>query len=56
MLPIFDAYADGPDAYDLTGLGKGGANIARLKKNYNKVGLDGFIYFLITWSSRRIKN
>ncbi|CAL2036812.1 unnamed protein product [Caenorhabditis brenneri] len=36
LLPVFDAYQDGPDAYDLTGLGKGGANIARLKKNYNK--------------------
>ncbi|CAD6188431.1 unnamed protein product [Caenorhabditis auriculariae] len=36
FLPVFDAYQDGPDAYDLTGLGKGGANIARLKKNYNK--------------------
>ncbi|ETN73367.1 V-type proton ATPase subunit D domain protein [Necator americanus] len=36
MLPVFDATAEGPDAYDLTGLGKGGANIAKLKKNYNK--------------------
>jgi len=35
-LPIFDAYQDGPDAYDLTGLGKGGANIAKLKANYKK--------------------
>ena len=37
MLPVFEANAEGPDAYDLTGLGKGGANIAKLKKNYNKV-------------------
>lgn len=36
FLPIFEAYQDGPDPYDLTGLGKGGANIAKLKKNYNK--------------------
>ncbi|KHJ78487.1 ATP synthase subunit D [Oesophagostomum dentatum] len=36
MLPVFEANAEGPDAYDLTGLGKGGANIAKLKKNYNK--------------------
>ncbi|VDM73295.1 unnamed protein product [Strongylus vulgaris] len=36
MLPVFDATAEGPDAYDLTGLGKGGANIGKLKKNYNK--------------------
>ena len=33
---MFEAYVDGPDTYDLTGLGKGGANIAKLKKNYNK--------------------
>ncbi|CAI4230743.1 unnamed protein product [Auanema sp. JU1783] len=36
FLPVFEASQDGPDAYDLTGLGRGGANIARLKKNYNK--------------------
>ena len=36
MLPVFESYADGPDAYDLIGLGKGGSNIARLKKNYSK--------------------
>uniref|UniRef100_A0A1I7YS59 V-type proton ATPase subunit D n=1 Tax=Steinernema glaseri TaxID=37863 RepID=A0A1I7YS59_9BILA len=36
FLPVFEAYNDGPDAYDLTGLGKGGANIAKLKKNYSK--------------------
>lgn len=35
FLPVFDAYTDGPDTYDLTGLGKGGANIAKLKKNYS---------------------
>ncbi|VDM96290.1 unnamed protein product [Thelazia callipaeda] len=35
FLPVFDPYTDGPDTYDLTGLGKGGANIAKLKKNYN---------------------
>ncbi|VDP40255.1 unnamed protein product [Heligmosomoides polygyrus] len=37
MLPVFDASSDGPDAYEMTGLGKGGANITKLKKNYNKV-------------------
>lgn len=36
LLPVFDAYIDGPDTYDLTGLGKGGANIAKVKKNYIK--------------------
>lgn len=35
-LPIFEVFQDGPDAYDLTGLGKGGSNIAKLKKNYAK--------------------
>lgn len=33
---MFESYMDGPDAYDLTGLGKGGANIAKLKKNYSR--------------------
>lgn len=36
FLPIFSSYVDGPDTYDLTGLGKGGANITKLKKNYYK--------------------
>uniref|UniRef100_A0AC35U0K9 V-type proton ATPase subunit D n=1 Tax=Rhabditophanes sp. KR3021 TaxID=114890 RepID=A0AC35U0K9_9BILA len=36
ILPVFEAYQDGPDTYDLTGLGKGGSNIAKLKKNYQK--------------------
>ncbi|MFH4975405.1 hypothetical protein AB6A40_002114 [Gnathostoma spinigerum] len=36
FLPVFESYTDGPGTYDLTGLGKGGANITRLKKNYTK--------------------
>uniref|UniRef100_A0AC34QH96 V-type proton ATPase subunit D n=1 Tax=Panagrolaimus sp. JU765 TaxID=591449 RepID=A0AC34QH96_9BILA len=36
VLPVFESYSDGPDTYDLIGLGKGGANITRLKKNYSK--------------------
>lgn len=36
FLPVFEAYSDGPDAYDLTGLGKGGSNITKMKKNYSK--------------------
>lgn len=36
FLPVFESYSDGPDAYDLTGLGKGGSNITKLKKNYSK--------------------
>jgi V-type H+-transporting ATPase subunit D len=36
FLPLFESYTDGPDTYDLIGLGKGGSNIARLKKNYSK--------------------
>ena len=33
---FLNLYSDGPDAYDLTGLGKGGSNITKLKKNYSK--------------------
>lgn len=33
-LPIFEDYQDGTDAYELTGLSRGGQQIDRLKKNY----------------------
>lgn len=33
-LPIFESYQDGADSYGLAGLGKGGQQIAKLKKNY----------------------
>jgi V-type H+-transporting ATPase subunit D len=33
-LPLFEVHQEGSDPYDLTGLGKGGASITRLKKNY----------------------
>jgi len=36
LLPVFDSFHDGPDAYDLTGLGKGGSNVTKSKKNYAK--------------------
>jgi len=36
ILPVFEVHQEGSDPYDLTGLGKGGASIQRLKKNYNK--------------------
>lgn len=36
VLPIFESYQDGPDSYDMAGLGRGGANIAKMKKTYNK--------------------
>lgn len=35
-MPVFESYNDGPDAYDLTGLGKGGSNMGKLKKNYSR--------------------
>jgi len=35
-LPIFQNYQDGSDAYELTGLARGGQQIDRLKKNYAK--------------------
>jgi len=35
-LPVFEAYADGSDSYELTGLARGGQQIDKLKKNYAK--------------------
>ncbi|PAA69830.1 hypothetical protein BOX15_Mlig005139g3 [Macrostomum lignano] len=35
-LPIFEPYADGGDAFNLTGLARGGQQIATLKKHYAK--------------------
>jgi len=33
-LPVFEHYEDGTDSYELTGLSRGGEQLARLKKNY----------------------
>lgn len=34
---MFEAHRkEGPDAYNLVGLGKGGANITKLKRNFNR--------------------
>lgn len=39
-LPVFESYQDGGDSYELAGLARGGQQLARLKKNYQKaVGL-----------------
>jgi len=35
-LPIFESYQDGTDAYELAGLSRGGQQLSRLKKNYQK--------------------
>ncbi|KRT80730.1 hypothetical protein AMK59_6321 [Oryctes borbonicus] len=35
-LPVFECYQDGADPYELTGLGRGGQQLGKLKKNYNK--------------------
>jgi len=35
-LPVFENYEDGTDSYELTGLARGGEQLARLKKNYSK--------------------
>ena len=35
-LPIFEAYTEGSDSYELTGLARGGQQLAKLKKNYQK--------------------
>ncbi|XP_065159405.1 V-type proton ATPase subunit D 1 [Atheta coriaria] len=33
-LPVFESYQDSTDTYELTGLAKGGQQLAKLKKNY----------------------
>jgi len=35
-LPIFESYNDGTDTYELAGLARGGQQLAKLKKNYQK--------------------
>jgi len=35
-LPVFEAYQEGGDSYELTGLARGGQQLAKLKKNYQK--------------------
>lgn len=34
ILPVFESFIDGTDAYELTGLGQGGQQIQKLKKNF----------------------
>ncbi len=36
LLPVFEHYTDGGDTYELTGLSRGGQQIDKLKKNYDK--------------------
>ncbi|XP_022093655.1 V-type proton ATPase subunit D-like [Acanthaster planci] len=36
LLPVFEHYTDGSDTYELTGLSRGGQQIDKLKKNYDK--------------------
>jgi len=35
-LPVFECYQDGTDSYELAGLARGGQQLAKLKKNYQK--------------------
>ncbi|CAL8099682.1 unnamed protein product [Orchesella dallaii] len=35
-LPVFESYLEGGDSYELTGLARGGQQLAKLKKNYQK--------------------
>lgn len=35
-LPVFESYTDGADTYELAGLARGGQQLAKLKKNYQK--------------------
>jgi len=34
ILPVFESFVDGTDTYELTGLGQGGQQIQKLKKNF----------------------
>ncbi len=35
-LPVFESYQDGSDTYELAGLARGGQQLGKLKKNYQK--------------------
>ncbi|ODN04322.1 V-type proton ATPase subunit D 1 [Orchesella cincta] len=35
-LPVFESFQEGGDSYELTGLARGGQQLAKLKKNYQK--------------------
>ncbi|XP_014216624.1 V-type proton ATPase subunit D [Copidosoma floridanum] len=35
-LPVFESYQDGTDTYELAGLARGGQQLTKLKKNYQK--------------------
>jgi V-type H+-transporting ATPase subunit D len=35
-LPVFESYQDGSDTYELAGLARGGQQLAKLKKNFQK--------------------
>ncbi|KAG7197338.1 hypothetical protein KM043_018450 [Ampulex compressa] len=35
-LPVFESYQDGSDTYELAGLARGGQQLAKLKKNYQR--------------------
>ncbi|XP_046831007.1 V-type proton ATPase subunit D [Vespa velutina] len=35
-LPVFESYQDGSDTYELAGLARGGQQLTKLKKNYQK--------------------
>lgn len=35
-LPVFESFEDGADTYELTGLSRGGQQMAKLKANYKK--------------------
>lgn len=35
-LPVFECYQDGTDTYELAGLARGGQQLTKLKRNYQK--------------------
>lgn len=36
MLPVFECFEDGVDTYELTGLSRGGQQMAKLKTNFKR--------------------
>ena len=36
LLPVFETFEDGADTYELTGLSRGGQQMAKLKANYKR--------------------
>uniref|UniRef100_A0A7N9D5D0 V-type proton ATPase subunit D n=1 Tax=Macaca fascicularis TaxID=9541 RepID=A0A7N9D5D0_MACFA len=49
-LPVFEHYPEGTDSYELTGLARGGEQLAKLKRNYAKA-----VELLVELASLQVK-